>query len=440
MTSPLPPIPAPGPRVGALVAATALVTLGCLAGLLAWAATAPLSSAAIASGEVIVEGRRKPVQHLEGGVIEAILVSEHQDVARDQPIAILSGSAQREQLRALTQKLAEASAHRGRLEAERDGLEAPVRTGLDGIADLPEGQRDQVLRMQAQHMAARKAALDSKIAHIMSQRDQHLVDAEGFRGQLGAIERKLDLARREQEATQRLFDVNSTTVARLREAERLAIEAELARDAALVGLERAKRAALTAELEARSVGAAFASGVLDEIKALDAVLPDWRAQAEILRDDLKRRVVRSPVAGKVLDLQMLAPGSVLPPGGRLMDVVPNEDRAVIEARVNPNDIDLVRPGGHAEVILSAYSMRKVPKLPARVITVAADSQARPGSGEVHYVVRAEIRPEALALLPGDVSLIPGMPIQLFAVGEPRTMLGYLLDPIVQSLGRSMRED
>jgi epimerase transport system membrane fusion protein len=429
-----------GPRLARLLAASLLVAVPCVAALGTWAATAPLSSAAIASGELVVETRRKTVQHLEGGVVESILVSDHQAVSRNQPLVIVSAVAQREQFAALIDKLAEALAQRARFVAERDGDGPPDFVDLERLSELAEHRRQQLKLAHLGHLAARRAALEARLKHVLSLKEQSLLEAEGFRLQLGSAERKLDLARREHEAIQRLIESNSTTLARQREIERALIEQEAQRDAARVGIQRAIRTSQTAELEAESIKAAARSALLDEIKSIDAIVPDWQAQISTLRDDIRRRIVRAPVAGRVMDLQVHTEGSVLPPGGRLMDIVPQDDRHIIHARVAPNDIDLVHVGGEAQIVLSSFSMRKVPKLAARVLSVSADIHVRSETGERHYLVRAELNQSALGSLPRDVRLVPGMQVQMFVLGEPRTVLSYVLDPITQSLGRSLRED
>jgi epimerase transport system membrane fusion protein len=429
-----------GPRLARLMAASIFVVFPCVVALGTWAATAPLSSAAIASGELVVETRRKTVQHLEGGVIESILVAEHEAVARNQPLVVVSAVAQREQFAALIEKLAEAMAQRVRLLAERDGDGPPDFHALDRLPDLADDRRQQLKLAHIGHLAARRAALGTRLDHVLSQKEQSLLEAEGFRLQLAAAERKLELARREQEAIQRLIENNSTTLARQREIERALIEQEAQRDSAQTGIQRALRASRTAELEVESIKAAARSAVLDEIKAIDAVVPDWQAQIVTLRDDIRRRIARAPVAGRVMDLQVHTEGSVLSPGGRLMDVVPLDDRPIIHARVAPNDIDLVQIGGEAQIVLSSFSTRKVPKLPATVLSVSADIHVRQETGEKYYLVRAELKPSAIGSLPRDVKLVPGMHVQMFVLGEARTVMSYVLDPITQSLGRSLRED
>lgn len=429
-----------GPRLARLMAASLLVAIPCVVALGTWAATAPLSSAAIASGELVVETRRKTVQHLEGGVVESILVTEHEAVSRNQPLVIVSAVAQREQFAALIEKLAEALAQRARLVAERDGDGPPDFHALDALPELADERRRQLRHSHTRHLEARRTALKARLNHVLSQKEQSLLEADGFRLQLASAERKLDLARREQEAIQRLIENNSTTLARQREIERALIEQEAQRDAARMGIQRALRASQTAELEVESIKATARSAVLDEIKSTDTVVPDWQAEISTLRDDIRRRIVRAPVAGRVMDLQVHTEGSVLPPGGRLMDIVPQDDRPIIHGRVAPNDIDLVQVGGEAQIVLSSFSMRKVPKLPATILSVSADIHVRPETGEQHYLVRAELKPSAVGSLPRDVKLVPGMHVQMFVLGEARTVLNYVLDPITQSMGRSLRED
>jgi HlyD family secretion protein len=144
----------------------------------------------------------------------------------------------------------------------------------------------------------------------------------------------------------------------------------------------------------------------------------------------------APVAGTVVELAKHTEGGVVRPGERLLDIVPADAELIVEARVRPNDIDEVHAGLVAQVHLSAYSARRLPRIDGRVRSVSADRLVDPATGEAYFATQVQIAPAAL---PAGVGLAPGMPAEVVIVTAERTLLDYLLEPIRTVLRRGMRE-
>lgn len=176
------------------------------------------------------------------------------------------------------------------------------------------------------------------------------------------------------------------------------------------------------------------------IKRREVELVGLKAQAEAeqqaVKDAMRRLVIRAPIGGRVVELQVHTPGGVIEPGMQIMTLVPQNENLVIEARLNPNDIDIVRPGLHAQVRLVPYSARHVAPLDGRVAWVSADRIKDERSGEAYYLARIEL---AGAGLPDGVTLYPGMPVEAMILTGPRTLLDYLVEPVMIGLGRAFRE-
>jgi HlyD family secretion protein len=167
-------------------------------------------------------------------------------------------------------------------------------------------------------------------------------------------------------------------------------------------------------------------------------LADTEENLRAASDVQHRTDVVAPQSGKIVNLRYFTVGGVVKPGDAILDIVPQNDKLVIYAEVQPLDIEAVRPGLPAEVRLIAYKQRRVPSVNGTVTYVSADRVASERGGQSYYEARVEIDPSELAQL-DNVNLYPGMPADvLITIGE-RTLLQYLLDPIRDSFARAFRE-
>ena len=182
------------------------------------------------------------------------------------------------------------------------------------------------------------------------------------------------------------------------------------------------------------------NAVLDELNQVTLSIQELQNQLNQLEDRLKRTVIRAPSDGIAMDLQVHTKGAVVQPGQRIMDIVPQDDRLIIEARLNPNDIDLVTTGTEAKVVLSAYKAKKVPKLDAKVLTVSADTLQDEVTGERYFAARILVDDSIFEELKADIALYPGMPAQVFLIVGERTVADYLLAPVKDATYRAFREE
>ena len=156
-------------------------------------------------------------------------------------------------------------------------------------------------------------------------------------------------------------------------------------------------------------------------------------------DVLRRVVITAPIAGTVVQLKAHTVGGVVGSGQPILDIVPRDEDLLIDARIAPTDIDVVREGLPAQVVLSAYKQRNLPRLEGRVRSVSADRIVDEKTSTPYYLVRIEVDREHLAKVAPDVELTPGMPAEAMVMTGHRTALSYLTQPFLDSLRRSMRE-
>lgn len=417
-----------------------LILTPCLGLLLSWAFLAPLSVAAIAPGELVVEHSRRTVQHLEGGIIEKILVREGESVEAGAPLVVMADLDQRGQARTLLEKISGAIALKARLLAERDARSEPDFHDLERLADLDDLTRQGLIELNSALFLARTRGLASRLDLIRSQQKQAAIEKAASLASQEVLTKKLSLAHQEYQGVKRLFEQNIATLNRKLDMERLILDLEGQIEAACSAQAKFEQAEISAQFEYANVEAESRKEILSELHSTEIALQDWRAQLTTLRDDLRRRTIRSPVKGRVLDLQVHTQCAVIAAGGRLLDVVPDNERVIVDARVSPNDIDIVRRGSTAKIALTAYKAKKVPKLDGVVISLSGDALTDQARGERYYLARVEVDEQALRQLAAKVELYPGMPAQVFLMGEDRTFSDYILQPVLDAAYRAFREE
>ena len=422
------------------ILAGVLIVVVFLGGFGAWASLAPLSSAAIATGIVSPDGNRRTVQHLEGGIVREILVTEGDQVAVGDPVVILEDVASR----------AERNMRESRLHVYRT-LEARLVTELEGAEtlELPDdllvlAETDIVVRtaIEDQHrqFEVRRETLVNRRDILGARIGQLREEIGGHQAQITALERQLELIDRE------IADVESLVARGLERMPRLlSLQREQAEIAGDIGANQAAIAQaeqsigetelqiMDLETNRREENAEALAGVRAEITTIFEELSRHE-------DALQRTVIRAPVPGTVVNLRIFTEGGVIGPGNPILDIVPEDEELIIEARVSPTDIDVVSAGLPAEIYLTAFTQRHLPRLIGEVRTVSADSLTDQNTGEPYYRAVVEVPGEELAALDEDIVLTPGMPVEVMIATGAHTVLTYLMAPVERSLNRTFREE
>ena len=428
-----------GMGVGSSMTAGLVVVALFVGGFGLWTLLARLDSAVIAAGVLGVSGERKTVQHLEGGIVADILVAEGEVVAAGQPLIVLDDTQPRATLDLLEGQYRSEAARNARLEAERDGLPAirwPATLSAAAVVDVATEEvlatQERIFRTRAVSLANQAAIHERRIEQLRDQRS-------GLLGEIEAQERQLALL------DEGLFEVRRTVLLGLESKHQRLLDLERQRtgtagmraryQAQIAGIDEAigERELLIVEL-----GNERLTEVAAELRDVETRLSDLRERVEAARDVVARTRVTAPVAGTVMGLRVFTRGGVIDPGEPLMEIVPTEDWLVIEARVATTDIDSVAVGLPAQVRLTAFSQLGAPRLTGEVVRVSADRFDDPRTGQAWYESRVALDPVQPAL--ADLELVPGMPAEVMIVTGARTPLDYVLTPIVESLGRALREE
>src|SRR5579871_1807813 len=431
--------PTPLPRLRGVIWTGNLLVFGFVLGLGTWSIFAPLESAAIASGTVESESSRKTIQHLEGGIVKAILVHDGDVVHARQTLIKLDDTKPRAELQGLRVQLWDAMAREARLRAEQQGLQDVHFADELETAQTQGPSVKAILAGQKNIFEARRQALQSQVAVIrekMAQVDQEIV---GLRAQeLSAVKRG-EIVREEVATVTMLVNKGFERRPRLLSLEREMTDIEGRRGETAAQISRAEQVISEARTTLLKLENDRQSEIAQSLRDTENQILQLRERIHAANDQVLRTDVQAPEDGVVTDLRIHTPGGVVGAGAPLLDLVPQNDRLIITARVKPEDIDVVCVGLNAEVQLLAYSQRRVPRLKGTVTHVSADRLLDKRTDQPYYAAKIRVADERTAELNG-IQVIPGMPSQVFIMTGRSTVALYALRPLLDSFSSAFRED
>lgn len=409
-----------------------------IGGFGAWAALAPLRGAVIAPGAVTIDGKRKTIQHLEGGIVREIDVRDGEKVKADQVLLRLDDTQASANLQQVTARYDAAAALVARLTAEELGqTEIAFPPSLLGRRDDPAVAK--LMQGQETIFKARLNELNSE-TQILEQRDgQADEEIRGLEAQIASERQQLSLIAEEIKDKTYLLQKGLIPKPEVLQLQRNAAQIEGQMNQNVTEIARAKQSIGETRLRISKLRTNRVNEASKEHGEALKDLLDNTEKMRAARDVLERTVLRAPLDGTVMELAVHTIGGVVAPGATLMEIVPSDDRLEIEAKVPVKDIEHVRAGSEAEVRLINYSQRDTPTLDGTVSWVSADRVDDQKSGSSYYTARVEVDAKQLAALP-QVKLYPGMPVEAMILGSKRTALDYLLGPVNRTFARGMREN
>lgn len=422
--------------------ALVLVVFG---GFGAWASLAPLNSAALAPGVITVEHYRKTVQHLEGGIIRTLDVHDGDSVHQDQVIATLDDTQSRAQLEVFRGQLYFRIAQEARLAAQRDRLPI-VHYPQELLAHQTDPRVQEAMRLQDQTFKVRRAAHEGESAVYRRQIEQLRAKVKGLQAQKLSRDRLVESYRGDLNDFRSLLKEGFTEKQKVEELDRALAENEGQRGALLSDMAASELQVAEIELKILQLQKDLQRDVAKELSEVQAELFSLREKVQSLERTVERTVIKAPVSGMVLGLAVHTIGAVIQPGGRLLDIVPQDQKLIIEAQVAPIDIDRVKIGQVAEVRFSAFKTRDVPTIEGTLISVSADRIVRDSKENnegdtAYYLARIEVSSSGLqALRDANLELVPGMPTEVLIQTGARTLVQYLMKPLTDTFKRSFIED
>ncbi|KOX63171.1 hemolysin D [Pseudomonas psychrophila] len=415
-----------------------LLMLGGFLGFLGWAALAPLDKGVAVSGKVMVSGHRKVVQHPSGGIVERIDVRDGDKVQAGQVLIRLKETPLLGQAQSLRSQFYGSLASEARLNAERDGaLEVSFPTELTTLAAAPE---------VASNLALQRQLFDSR-------RQALLLDQQGIHESIAGAEAQLRGVRDSQASkvlqrtalTEQLQGLRELAREgfiprnRLLDSERVYAQVlgSISEDYGRIG--QLQRQVLEMRLKIRQLAEEYQKEVRTQLADTRVRTEDLRNRLASAEFELANSQLRAPVAGIVVGLDVFTEGGVIKPGQALMEIVPQGEPLLVEARVPVELADKVHPGLPVELMFSAFSQSTTPRVAGEVTLVSADRQVDERTDEPYYTLRAQVSDAGMAQLAG-LQIRPGMPVEAFVRTGERSMLNYLFKPLLDRTHMALVEE
>lgn len=414
-----------------------LVVVVMFGGFGGWAATAYLASAAIGNGTVGVSSRRQVVQHLEGGIVAELRVTEGSLVQAGDLLIRIDATQIRSSYELHRVQRLIAIGEKARLEAERDGLPAIV-FPKDLPSDGHTAEVQDIIRSQSNIFTQRKEYVRGQETISQERQAQFSSEIDALEAQKKAETRKIALIREELAVVQELWAKGLEKKPRLLALQRTSAEIDGNIGQYAGRIARAQQSISEQQAQMIDIRNKMMTEVVTQLRDVETRLGDVVQRLRAAEDTLMRVEIRAPRSGYVVNLAYHTVGGVIEPGKPILELVPSDDLLLVETRFDPSDSDVLRAGLPAEVTLLAFNRREVPPISGKVIMVSADSLIDKTTGAAYYAGRVELDRGELERLP-NVPLVPGMPVQVMVKTGERTPLSYLIDPISRSMHRALRE-
>lgn len=402
------------------------------------AATLNITGAVIASGLLVVSSNVKKIQHPTGGVVAEILVQNGSKVKAGQLLVRLDATLTKANLAIQTNIINESESRLARLLAELEGKsEVAIPAAFAGRETEPTIERliaeeRRQFELRAKARAGQKAQLHERITQLEQ-------EVTGLEQQQAAQRRQMELIQMELSAVDGLWEQKLVSLQRLTALKREAARLDGDYGGRTSAIAQAKGRATEIKLQMIQIDQNLRSDVAADIGEVQARLSEATERKSAAEDQLRRINIYSPQDGIVHELAVHTIGGVVSPAEPLMLIVPTSDELTLEARVLPQDIDQIHIGQEATIRLSAFSQQTTPELTGVLKQISADLTIDRQTGAGYYVTRATISPEELAKL-HDLTLTAGMPAEVFFITGKRTMLSYIVKPMMDQLDRSLRGD
>ncbi|MCP3385539.1 HlyD family type I secretion periplasmic adaptor subunit [Bradyrhizobium sp. CCGUVB4N] len=428
----------PRGRLRGITLAGNLLVLCFMLGLGTWASLAPLESAAIASGVVESESSRKTIQHLEGGIVRKILVSDGDIVRSGQTLIALDDTRAASEAQSLQGQLWDAAARAARLQAEQQRFERIAIPDALEQDSKQNGMAAAAVSAQQFIFQTRLQVHESQLAVVRERRRQVEKEIEGLKAQESATGQRVDIVREELDMVATLVNKGLERRPRLLNLQRELADVEGRRGEIAAQISRAGQVISEQQATLFKLESERQNEIAQSLREAQNQIFQLRERLLAARDQLSRTEVKAPEDGVITDLRIHTAGGVIGAGAPLMDLVPRQDRLIVTARLRPEDIDVVHPGLNAEVHLVPYNQRRVPRLKGNVVQVSADRLLDKRTDQPYYATRIRIDDAQIAA--NDIQIVPGMPVQVYITTGRGTVALYALRPLLDSFRGAFRED
>ena len=417
-----------------------LIVLFGVGGFLLWALLAPLDKGVPLSGTVATESNRQAVQHQSGGTVQELLVRDGDVVKKGQVLVRMNSVLAQSAVEITDTQYLSALANIARLTAERDGAhtikfpaELEKRRAEPRVAELMSVQtqflmsRQGSLQNELAGIEASIAGLKMQITGLQESRDSKKEQVTFLKEQLGGMR---DLAKEGYVARNRLLDLERTYAQ---------LGGAISEDIGNIG--RSQRQVIELTMRRAQRMQDYQKEVRGQLSEFQKEVDAQGARLHAQRFELSNVEVRAPADGTVVGLAVFTNGGVVPPGFKMMDIVPANAPQIVDGQLATNLVDKVHPGLPVELIFSAFNTNKTPHIPGEVLYISADRSVDERTGAAYYKVHVKVTPEGQKMIAAHkMDIRSGMPVELFVKTGERTMMSYLLKPIIDRAHSALSEE
>ena len=415
-----------------------LIMLVLVGGTTAWASMARITGAIIATGSIVVQGKPKSIQHLDGGIIKAIHIDTGSEVKENQTLIELDDTTITANLVIYKTRLRDAIVRSARLKAElndRNEFDSPDQLAkLLGLGDLSLAVAQQKSLMDARRLTrqAQVEQLDEKVEQFGNQID-------GVDGLILEKTAQIKMFKEERVSLNTLVEKNLTPRSRLMTLDRSTadLRGQIAEHKAEVA--RVHNSISETKISKIQLDRQFREEVIEELEQVETKVDELRQQLDATNKQLSRVAIKSPTNGIVHELSLFTIGGVVQPGQVIMQIIPQTGKHDIELSVETTAIDQLYVGQEARVRLPAFNQKDTPELLGKVSIISPTSVVDEQNGFSFYRVVVNLDEKELARL-GDKKLVSGMPVEAFITRDERTVMSFLLKPLADQMEHAFREE
>lgn len=396
-----------------------------------------VGGAVVGSGEVAVESNVKTLIHPTGGILKALMVRDGDHVAKGQLLMRLDQGVSSVGAESAALGLEQLLARRARLEAERDGASSILfPPDLTAKADA---RASEAMARERQLFALRRRERDGSIALLNQRVRQYDEQIASYQAQIAAIESQMTLIEPELAGLRKLHDRQLVTINRLNEMERTAVQMKGSKAALESNIAEARAHISEANEQILNVDKQIRSDAGTQLAEVVGQLNDQQVRVATTSDTVDRSEIRAPQSGVVDKIAYTTIGSAVPPAQPLLQIVPDRDTMIVEARIRPQDVDQVRVGQAARVTFSGFNRQTTPDISGKLIFVSPDLTSDQRTGQSYYRIKVRLDAGTLARAP-QIALKAGMPAETFVETGDRSILSFLVKPLLDQLRYSMRSE
>ncbi|WP_242631100.1 HlyD family type I secretion periplasmic adaptor subunit [Variovorax paradoxus] len=412
--------------------------LGIVIPLGAWVGLAPLAMAVVAPAHVKVDLNRRPVQHLEGGIVRQVLVRDGQVVKEGEPLVVIGDVGVDADRNRLTYRLAVERTALERLDAEQRRADRLVFSeGLQAEARKDTRLQD-AMDKESALFHARRHSLQSELALMRQLRQRVQQEIGALEAQGSKAQESLALQHRDLEANRGLVQEGFVSSARINQMEASVADYTSKLEERRSELARGHGRLIDADIKSNSIVNEYLRSASDQLKTTVARVSEIEQELRKSDDATTRQVVLAPAAGEIIDLKFTSPGSVVRPGETIAEIVPSNTALMIEAQIRPEEVNNVLVGQHARIKFTAFKYRNATMVAGKVTYVSGDRFTDKSTQMPYYSVSILADAESVKAV-GDLKMQAGMPAEVYIDGGFQTALQYLLDPITSTLRRAARQ-